>query len=363
MVDARERRCLPVENWPASDRTAWAAAHRRGSLLEDDGRAVSWAPATSDLIARGYGRFLSFLARAEGLDDSISPGERITRRRVESYIAQLREENHSSTVAARIRELSRAYAVMAPDADWTWLRRISARLRRAARPAWDDRLRLVPVATILDLGLRLMHQAEARGTISAHRRALGFRDGLIICVLAAIPLRARNVAGLSLGTSLQRRGEEWWVAFGADATKNRRPIEMPLPVAYTEPIERYIQHHRPQLVGRSPIPLAGDAFWVGDRGKPLIGKKISERVTAVTKRELGSSINVHLFRKIASTELAIRDAAHVAIAQPLLGHADYRTTQRAYILSRSLDAARKNHEVIQSIRAAHHADEKVAAQR
>ncbi len=34
----------------------------------------------------------------------------------------------------------------------------------------------------------------------------------------------------------------------------------------------------------------------------------------------------------------------------LLGHADYRTTQRAYNLGRALDTARHHQEVIRSIR-------------
>src|SRR5688572_28240587 len=146
------RVCLPIAMWPASDREAWEAAHHRGGLLDDDGGAVAWAPATSDIIARGYGRFLSFLAQNEALDPDVSPGQRITRARVEAYIDDLRQDNRSSTVAARIRELGRAAAVMAPAGDWTWLRRMFSRLRRMATPARDDRARLVPARRLLELG-------------------------------------------------------------------------------------------------------------------------------------------------------------------------------------------------------------------
>jgi integrase len=73
-------------------------------------------------------------------------------------------------------------------------------------------------------------------------------------------------------------------------------------------------------------------------------------VSAVTKRELGRSINPHLFRKILATELAIRDPKHVGIAQPILGHADYRVTQQAYNLGRAIDAARRCQAGIQAIR-------------
>lgn len=164
------RRCLPVRDWPELDRSAWVAAHRRGGLLDYDGLAVSWASATNGLIAGGYGRFLSFLDETEGLDATALPGTRITRARVEAYVAHLRERNHSSTVTARILQLARAIAVMAPMVDLAWLSRIVARLSRMATPARDDRARLVPAETLFDLATTLMQRSD-RG--SAYRRAAG----------------------------------------------------------------------------------------------------------------------------------------------------------------------------------------------
>ena len=306
--------------------------------------------ATSAIIAGGYGRYLSFLAETEGLDRTVSPGDRVTRPRVEAYVPRLRECNHSSTVAARILQLARAVAVMAPAVDWAWLRRIAARLRRMSRPARDDRVRLVPATTVRDLGAELMQRAEAGGGLSTRQRALLFRDGLMIRILLACSVRARNVAAMSIGTSVQRRGDEWWVAFGPGETKNRRPFEVPLPASFTAGIERYITQYRPQLVRCSPTPVAGDALWVSDGGKPLTAKEVGQRISAVTKRELGRDLNPHLFRKICPTELAIHDPEHVGIAQPLLGHADYRMTQQFYNLGRALDAAKRHHKVVEAIR-------------
>jgi integrase/recombinase XerD len=351
LVHRTNRRCLPEAGWPAPDRAAWTAAHRRGGLLDDDGLAASWAPPTSTIIAGGYGRYLSFLAQTGDLDPHASPAARINRARVEAYVAELRECNHSSTVDGRLLQLVRAAAVMAPNTEWAWLRRIRARLRHMATPARDDRARLVPAITVRDLGVQLMQRAEESSGLSARRQALLYRDGLMISILSACPIRARNVAAMSIGISMQRRGDEWWVAFGPGETKNRRPYEMPLPRTFTNPIERYVDHYRPQLVRRSPMPVAGDAFWISDGGRSLTAKEVGQRISAVTKRELGRDLNPHLFRKICSTELAIRDPEHVGIAQPLLGHADYGTTQRAYNLARALDAAGRHQAVVQSIRA------------
>jgi integrase len=346
-------RCLPVTRWPALDQAAWAAAHRREGLLDDDGGAAAWSPATSDIIARGFGTFLAFLAETEGLDLAAPPSSRVTRARVEAYVSYLRRRpNHSSTVAARILQLIRAVAVMAPNADLRWLRRIRARLRRIATPARDDRARLLPAAALYDLATTLMHRAETETSELTRRRALWFRDGLMIAMLCVWAPRARNVAETMIGTSLQRRGAIWWAAFGAHDTKNKRPIEIPLPQEFTAWIERYLDYYRPELVRRSPTPAAGDAFWISNGGKPFTSKEVGKRVIAATKRELGRPINPHLFRKIIPTELAIRDPAHVGVAQPLLGHADYRTTQSAYNLGRALDAARRYQGLVQSLRSA-----------
>jgi integrase len=163
--------------------------------------------------------------------------------------------------------------------------------------------------------------------------------------------RARTLAATTIGSSLQRRREVWWVAFGPEDTKDKRPIEIPLPDQFTPWIDRYIDCYRPLLACRSAIPAAGASLWLNSSGKPLPAKKIGERVSAVTQRELGRAVNPHLFRKVIPTELAIRDPAYVGIAQALLGHADYRTTQQAYNLGRALDAARQHQNLMQSIRA------------
>jgi integrase/recombinase XerD len=350
LVDGTVRRCLPLAEWPEPDRAAWTAAHRRGGLLDEDGHAASWAVATSSLIASGYGRFLSFLAETEGLDGSVRPGDRVTR----PGSRPMSPDCANAIIPARSRPESSSSPApspsMAPGVDWAWLRRIKARLRRMSRPARDDRSRIVPVTTVRDLGLHLMERAEAKTGLSARQRALLFRDGLMICILTASPVRARNVAAMSIGSSVQRRGSEWWVAFGSGETKNGRPIDIPLPDTFTGWIERYLVHHRPELIRRSPTPVAGDAFWLSDGGRPLTAKGVGRCVSAVTERELGRAVSPHLFRKIIPTELAIHDPAHVGVAQSILGHTTYDTTQKAYNLGRAIDAARRHHKVIQSIR-------------
>src|SRR5438874_7318650 len=243
------RLCLPVSDWPAPDRKAWDTAHRRGGLLEDDGLAAKWSPDTSMIIASGYGRFLSFLSGIGDLHAFETPAERITRSRVEAYARHLRERNHSSTVAARILQLVEAARVMVPEIDWPWLRHIRSRLRRMSMPARDDRARLVPAATVRELHSDLAGQAEACKHLSDWRRALLVRDALMLAVLTVCPMRAKTMAAMAIGTTLQRRGNEWWITFGPADMKNKRPFESPLP-GLTALIDIYLDRYSPVLVTR-----------------------------------------------------------------------------------------------------------------
>jgi integrase len=85
-------------------------------------------------------------------------------------------------------------------------------------------------------------------------------------------------------------------------------------------------------------------------GLPINAKHLNQRFGIVTRRELGRQLNLHLFRKIAATELAIHDPAHADIAQILLGHSSYDTTQEHYNLGQVIDAARTVQDTISGLR-------------
>ena len=57
------------------------------------------------------------------------------------------------------------------------------------------------------------------------------RPATAIAILAAYPLRHRNLAGLTLNRTLVRREGAWWVQIPAAETKTKEVIEGPLPRA------------------------------------------------------------------------------------------------------------------------------------
>ena len=55
------RRCLPIAEWPAADRTSWLAALAPGDLLDEGGGRARYAAASNRKTEKGYGRWLAWL--------------------------------------------------------------------------------------------------------------------------------------------------------------------------------------------------------------------------------------------------------------------------------------------------------------
>ena len=212
-----DRRGMPVAEWPARDRQLWQAALVQGDLLEDGGDRARYAAETNRKLAKNYGRWLTWLCRQGLLDAPVSPADRITPERVKAFVADMARINATGTILARLQALYEMAKVVGPDRDWRWMRRIESRVRARHVPARSKRDRLVGTADLLALGLQLIERAPALTT--DRLRAMQFRDGLIIGLLAARPLRLRNLTGLELERTLVRRGEAWWI----DDPRARRP--------------------------------------------------------------------------------------------------------------------------------------------
>ena len=353
-VPSTAARCLPVSDWPTLDRERWNRAGQKGGLLDDASPAAEWAPITQESVAKSYGRWLHWLGANGQLDRDLAPEQRLTRDNIKAYVAALSEHNAPNTVHMRLLHLSRMLEAMTPNSAPDWLADIVRKLRSTRRPVRDDRTRLLPVDTLVALGWARIERAESNPSWSVRRRALHHRDGFLILLLCACPIRARNLSNLSIGSSFQRRGDGWWISFSTGELKNkRRSADLPLPPHFTEAIENYLTRWRPILLARQRIygeNVDTERLWLSESGQPMKPKQFHELLDRVIHRELGTRFGPHLFRKVAPTELAIHDPAHVRIAQPLLTHATFETTDQSYNLSRSLDAARRVQATLTDLR-------------
>ena len=334
------RRCLPLHEWPEIDRRIWEAALQPGDLLDDGGARARYAPASNRKLAKGYGRWLSWLTWVGQLDPITAPATRITPARVAAYVGDLERFNGSHTLLARLQELHDMATVIDPGQDWGWIRRIAARVRARHAPVRQKRARLVGADELFALGFQLMAAAPSAGT--GRQQAITYRDGLIIALLAA----------RTLGRTVMMRGADWWITVPAAETKTGSPIEAPLPAQLGPALASYLAVHRPLLAGLSGRWAApvGEALWISSDGSPMSAQALYDRIVERTDTAFDRSIHPHLFRDCAATTIAIEAPQHVRIAAQLLGHRSGATTERHYNQAQALEAARLAQGFILSLR-------------
>jgi integrase len=339
------RLVLKFDQWSADDQAAWQTACRSGDPFDESGALADLRPATRRLIAASYGRWLGWLVTNELLQKCAAPAERVTPGMVERYVADLKQEVRDTTIEIRLHGLARAMQALAPDEDWTWLYRLLKHVRLNTSNKKDKQHRIRSSLQLYELGISLMAEA-ARRSVLTNNLATRYRDGLMIALLAARPLRIRNLAVLTIGVHLIDTSEGFILRFGAHEMKTHTDLEFPLPDNLVEPMRRYLTLYRPALLdGRKDEHL-----WITKDGNHMREGAIYTRITKLTKKAFGDSVNPHLFRDCAATSLAIEDPEHVHVASSLLNHATIETTTRHYNQATSLSAGRALNKNLRALR-------------
>jgi integrase/recombinase XerD len=336
------RRCKPVDEWPEEDRAAWEEALRSADPFEDPGRAAQWKPKTRTTIRKSYGRYLTFLEFQGSLNPNEALTERVTQERLNAYVAELATQVGSVTLAGRIKDLHEAMRVMAPGTDFEFLRCGRYRLKARARPSRHKRSRIVPIEKLLQLGLKLVHQAETGKYSRPSEQASTYRDGLIILILTCRPIRRDTFATLRLGRHLVRAGDIYRLELDGTETKNWRDYGTSLDARLTPFIDRYLKHYRPILLK----DLKSDRVWIAMGGHEMVDGSLYHIVTTRTKAEFGWSLSPHLFRDCAVTSLGAENPELVWVGMSLLHHTDPRTTEKHYDQALSDKAVNDYQEVI-----------------
>ena len=187
---------LPENEWPEADRQAFRAAYEPGDVFDETaGPGAHLAEGTRTWIRFTYRRWLGFLKTNYPDDLSMPPAERITPERVRAFIEHLSAEIRPTSVAITVGRLYAAARLIAPTAEWAWLRSVKSRLECLARP--QDRFdRLVPPVHTLDYGIELMDAALTLPPSDGHKqREIQYRDGLLLALLSHLadtPARPRR---------------------------------------------------------------------------------------------------------------------------------------------------------------------------
>jgi len=347
---APERHCMPLALWPQADRQAWEDALTPGTIFDDHlGARANHSAQSNYKTERGYGRFLTYCRMYDPACLDEPPAARITQDRVKAYVRHLSDlENGSQTILCRLQELGDVAWVLAPTRDWSFINRIASRIRARHKPV-RTKSRIMMSDELAQLGYDLMDQVGDQATVKA---ACQFRDGLMIALLAYIPIRRKNFSKLSLGESLVWRQNQWFIMLTPDETKTHAWFETVLPKTLEPYLIRYLERYRPCLIasiGRWSKPT-GTAFWISQHSSPMTDIAIYDRICRQTGKRFGEHVSPHLFRDAAASTLATEAPDHVRIAAPLLGHRSFQTTEKYYRKAKAQEGHGRFIETISKLR-------------
>ena len=262
-------------------------------------------------------------------DFSSAPEARIDPDSIKAFVAHLRQSCRDTSVASLLHMLRLALGFMFPNRDWSWLKIVAKRIQATAIPRGDS-TRGVTSADLYAIGIALMTAAEdellSSGEVTLED-ALHYRDGLIIALLAVVPLRRRTLAALTIDTHLVKIGDHWLLDIPAADTKTRRALEFPLPDDLSRSISLYLARFRPMIPGADKH----DGLWPSIRGRPMDDGSIYDMVRRRTTEALGFPINLHRFRLAAGNLWSIADPGNVRGVKDLLGQTSFGTTEKHYI--------------------------------
>jgi integrase/recombinase XerD len=337
---------LHFSRWPEKDRALWADAFEHRDIFEERRGGAHLAAATKIGLRTAYARFLGFLASEDPERLSIAPEARVDRESIKAFVKHLRQSCRDTSVVSTLHMLRFALGLICPETDWSWLKTIAKRIAAQASPR-SDRSEGITSRQLYMLGLQIMAKAEnaalAAGQVTIED-ALTYRDGLIIALLAAVPVRKRTVAALTINQHLVKIGDCWLLDIPAADTKTRRPLEFPISDALSERIDLYLAHFRNAITGAN----THHGLWPSARGRPMCGGAIYDAVRRRTTEALGFPVNLHRFRQAAGNLWSISDPVNVRGVKDLLGQTDFGTTEKHYIGAQSRLAGRALARVLRS---------------
>ena len=345
---------LKLADWPAADQQAWAEACRPRQGLKRGGAAAPLAAITRKDLERRYGYFLTYLQEESALDLSAQAGAQITPEAVEGYLAYVEPFWSSVTIAQTLFKLTRMGSLLAPKQDWGWLREIACDrdLDAYPKPRFD---RIVTTERLVKAGLDLIRTARQNPRLRRYWRATMIRNGLMVALLAQVPIRLKNLVNLKLGISFKRTGDRWWIVLGRRETKSRAPDERPVPKYLNQAIATYLTYARPILLGEREF-MIGDAdqdgselagaLWLGERGEPLGYSQVERAIMDTTRKTIGRALSPHDFRRNGATPARFRAGNEPHLASGRLHHRDRKVTEN-YNLASSFERAQRFSDIIE----------------
>ncbi len=339
-----------LHEWPETYRALWDAATAPSDDLDGPSYGRSLRPASLATLSRNFGRWINFLECRGELDERLPPSALVTPARIADYLRELTALGYNpQTITLAISAISCTMRIFAPEQDWRWIWKPKG---VKLGPYLKSRRKEFPVpkpSELFQWGLELMTNVDDMPW--ARDRLEQYRDGLMICLLAARPLRRNSFAAMRLGEHLFRSETGWRLKFQPDEIKNRRWIEVSVPNSLEPWIERYLAEIRPAMLPRKGkgtnehgVRLAQTALWLSSDGTMLTPERLTAAIWKRSSRRFSKPFGPHRFRHAAGTYAPTEDPDHPGIATSLLAigaqmHAKHYNRAKDHVATEKFHAA------------------------
>lgn len=329
---------LPVSHWPAPDRAMWVALQKQAGPLDDRGALSHLRTTSLRSLELRYGRWLCWLAQTDPAALALFPAERATLSRLTAWLADLAHTSPMTRLMF-VDAVLRILHAYAPEADWSGQRKLRAALKRAAGRGDRNRKlgRVLSSKVLLDAGLSHANTGAEAATTDL-QAMIRRRDGLMIAMLALMPMRRRAFVGLRLGESVHVTEEEILIALPEELTKTGRPWEAAVPGQVAPLLRQYLTEVRPWFMARGN--QRHDFLWVSKKGRRYEMDYLGGRIASLTQLLTGVRVPPHFFRDAAATTLARISPESARLIPPVLAHSGFGTAERHYIHAQTIEAGR-----------------------
>lgn len=339
---------LKHEDWPQADKTAWDALFVAGGRFDDTAPCVNWSDGTRQKRRQGYGQWLSFLMR--NMPDVLDrpPARRIKKARVSGYIEECNARLKPRSTANLVSDLFTIAPHLDPERDWGWLALASKRLLVEANSHSLPPPLKITAAEIFQWSLGRLEEVHQADGLSAKRRAVRYRQALMIGFLISRPVRRRALLAMDTQNHVAWIADGFDIRFSRQDMKDKKDRSFLLPSALVEPMTLYLDIYRPILLaGKS-----SDALWITQCGDPFTPDGFTRELPNITRRHLGVPMRTHAFRHVAATSIAEFDPVHVNIIRDILGHATLDMAQKHYNRATGISACNTMQSIVDNIRKA-----------
>ena len=182
--------------------------------------------------------------------------------------------------------------------------------------------------------------------------AFQYRDGLLIALLALVPLRSRTLTALRVGQHLLKYGDLWGLDIPAADTKTRRALDFSVSREMSARIDLHLEQFRSCIPGADKHT----GLWPSNKGRAMCANGIYLTVRKRTQKAFGFGVNLHRFRHAAASFWSTHDPVNVRGVKDLLGQASFGTTEKHYIMAQSRLAGRTLAHAVDAVQRASRLD-------